>query len=70
MRTIVQCLITFCSRPEAASDISSGTFVGTVVPDKRVKFHDPSLNRSREIPPEAVGGRIFDCCSPITSDRK
>ena len=28
--------------------------------DKRVKFHDLSLNRSREIPPEAVRGGIFD----------
>ena len=25
-----------------------------------VKFGDPRLNRSREIPPEAVGGGIFD----------
>ena len=29
--------------------------------DKQVKFHDPSLNRSREIPPEADRGCIFDC---------
>ena len=27
-----------------------------------VKFRDPYLNRSREIPPEAVGGGIFDSC--------
>ena len=47
-------------RPEAASDVVSGRFVGPTVVDKRVKFHDASLNRSREIPPEAVRGGIFD----------
>ena len=30
-----------------------------IVADKCVKFRDPYLNRSREIPPEAVGGGIF-----------
>ena len=34
--------------------------LGPIVPDKPVKFRDPSLNRSREIPSEAVGGGIFD----------
>ena len=29
--------------------------------NKRLKFNDPSLNRFREIPPESVGGGIFDC---------
>ena len=33
--------------------------MGSIVPDKRVKFRDPRLNRSREIPPEAVEGGIF-----------
>ena len=33
-------------------------FVGPLVLDKYVKLHDPSLNHSREIPPEAVGGGI------------
>ena len=31
-----------------------------VVPDNRVKFGDPRLNRPLEIPPEAVLGGIFD----------
>ena len=29
-----------------------------------VKFYNLSLNRSRKIPPEAVGGGIFDCPHP------
>ena len=32
-----------------------------IVLDKHVKFRDPNLNRSQEIPPKAVGGGIFDC---------
>ena len=70
LRTFVEYLITFYSRPEAASDVISGMFVGPVVRDKSVKSHDPSLNRSREIPPEAVGGGIFNCFAPITPDRQ
>ena len=35
--------------------------MGPVVLDKHVKFHDPGLNRSREIPPEALGCGIFYC---------
>ena len=31
-----------------------------LVRDKPVKCHDPSLNRFREIPPEAIRGGIFD----------
>ena len=58
--SLLQCLIAFCSRPEAASDVMSGRFVRPIVLDKCVKFCDPCLNRSREIPPEAVGGSIFD----------
>ena len=42
------------------SDVISGRFVGSVVPNNHVKFGDPRLNRSREMPPEAVGGGIFD----------
>ena len=30
-----------------------------IVSDKCVEFGDPRLNRSREIPPKAVGGGIF-----------
>ena len=39
-------------RPEAASDGISGKFIRPIVHDKPVKFHDPCLKRSREIPPE------------------
>ena len=46
----------------------AGRFVGPLVLDKLVKFDDPGFNRSRENPPEAVGGGSFDCFSPITSD--
>ena len=55
----VQYLIAVCRRLEAASDVISGRLAGPVALDKHVKFHDPSLNRSREIPPDAVGGGIF-----------
>ena len=48
-------------RSEAAGGIISGLFVGPIVLDMFVKFHDPSLNHSREIPPEAVRGGVFDC---------
>ena len=46
-----------------------------MVHDKHVKFRYPCLNRSREIPPEAIGGGIFnrflnfDNCQPeVASD--
>ena len=44
--------------------------MGPLVPDKCVKVDNPSLDRSREIPPEVVGGSIFDCFPSITSDGK
>ena len=47
-------------RTEEASAVTSGRFVRPIVLDKRVKLRDPILNRSREIPPEAVGVGIFD----------
>ena len=34
--------------------------MGPVIPDNRVKFGDRRINLSREIPPEAVCGGIFD----------
>ena len=37
-----------------------GIFVGPVVLDKAVKCCDPCSNCSRDIPPKAVGGGIFD----------
>ena len=36
LRTFVQYLIAFCSRPETASDVISGRFVGSIVPNKHV----------------------------------
>ena len=35
--------------------------MGPLVLDKRVKFHDPGLNHSREMPPKAARGSVFDC---------
>ena len=53
--------ITFCSRPEAADDVISGTFVGLIVLDKREKIRGPSLNRFRENP--AARGGILESFS-------
>ena len=69
MRTFVQHSIAFSSRSEAARDVMSGKCVGLIVLDTCVKFHDPSLNRSRENWPETVGSGIFDIVFAITSDR-
>ena len=63
LRTFLYYLIAFCSRLEGTGDAISGRFVGPVVVDKHVKLHDHTLNRSRAILPEAVGGGIFDCFS-------
>ena len=52
-------LIAFCSRPEAANDVVSGTFMELTVPNKCVKFRHTCLNRSGEILPKAVAGGIF-----------
>ena len=60
LRTFVQYLIAFCSRPETDSDVLAGKFLVSIVPDKLVEFRDPRLNRSREIKPNAAGGDIFD----------
>ena len=62
LRAFVQYLTAFCSRLEAASNVISRTFVRQIGPDKPVKL--------REIPPEAVGGGIFDSVFNITSDQK
>ena len=70
LRTTVLCLITFCRRPKGANDVISFSFVRSNVLDKSVKLRGPILNRSREIPPEAVGGGIFDSFFATTSDRK
>ena len=58
LHTFVEFCIAFCSRQEAASYVISNAFVKAIVPDKCVKLCGPRLNRSREIPPEAVGGDI------------
>ena len=52
-------LMAFYSRPETASGVISGTFVWPIIPDTHEKSRDLRLYRSREIPPEAVGGVIF-----------
>ena len=49
LRTFVQYITAFCSRLEAANNITSSRFVGLNVPDKRLEFHDPHLNHSLEI---------------------
>ena len=63
LRTSVQYLIGFCSRLETVSYVTSNTFsafMGPNVHDKPVKWRDPRLNRSRQIPPAAVVRGIFD----------
>ena len=57
---VVQYLVAVCNRPEGASDVISGQFVRQIVLEKFVKCGHPRLNRSREIPLEAVGSGIFD----------
>ena len=59
-QTVAQYFVAFCCRPEAASDVMSSSFVGAIIRDKDAKFRDPYLNRSRQIPPEAVGRGSFD----------
>ena len=60
LRTFVQTLIAFCSRPEAAGDVISDRFLGPIVPDRQVKFGVHHTNGSREMQPKAVRGSIFD----------
>ena len=68
--TFVQYLIAFYSRQEETSDVISGSFVGPVNPDNDVKFGHPRRNLSREIPPEAVWGGIFNGFFAVASERK
>ena len=49
LRTFVQYSVAFCSRPETASDVMSGKFVGPTVHDKCVKFRDSRSDHSRDI---------------------
>ena len=57
---------------EGNSDVISGSFMGLLVPDNRVKFGDPGLNLAREIPLES--GSEFSEFSTVflavASDRK
>ena len=36
-------------------------FVGPAITEKPVKFRDPSINLSREMPPEAAFSTVFGC---------
>ena len=45
--TFAQYLITFCSRPEATSDVISGRVLGPVILDNPVKSADPRISISR-----------------------
>ena len=56
--TFMQYSITFCSRPEAASEVMS--FVSHTVYDIAVKFCDPGSIRYREIRLRVVGEEHFD----------
>ena len=47
-------------RPEATSDVISGSFSSPIVPDMCMKFRNHRLSRSREIQPEAVGCGIIN----------
>ena len=46
LRTLVQYLIAFGSRQEAASDVVANRSVRLTVSDESVKLGDPRLNRS------------------------
>ena len=59
LRKFAQHLIALCSLHEAAGDVISSRCVWPIVPDKRVKFRDPRLNRSQEIPLEAAFSTVF-----------
>ena len=49
MRTFVQYLITFCSRPEVASDVISGAVVDPTGMKVSVKLGDSRSDRYRDI---------------------
>ena len=46
--TVMQYSITFCSRPEAASNVISGDFLRRIVANRAVKFNNPRFNHFRE----------------------
>ena len=55
---VFNCILQLTGSKER-SDVISGSFVETVIPNNRVKFGDPHMNFSQEIPPEAARGVIF-----------
>ena len=55
----MQYLIVFCGRLNGAHDVTAGSFMEPIVPDKFVQFRDPRLNSSGEMQPKAVGCGIF-----------
>ena len=55
----LQYLMAFCSRLEAANNVTNGKFVRPIVTGKCAKCADLRLNCSREIRPGAVGRRHF-----------
>ena len=60
--TFVQYFVAFCSRPEATGDVISSGFVGSIIPDSRVKLGDPHIYLSREIhlkPSQAAFSTVF-----------
>ena len=62
-------LVAPCSRPEAASDLTSRQFVRRAVLGKRVKFRDPRLKRSPDPKPsETVFSTVFR--TSINDNRK
>ena len=66
LRTFVQYLIAFCSRPKTAGDVVSRQFVKLIVADKSL-LKPFSRNSTRS----HIGGDIFDICfatSPTVSD--
>ena len=69
LRPFVWYLVTFCNRPEGASDVVSDRFVMQIVLERFVQLGHPHLNRSREVQPDAVGRGIFDSFFAIPSDR-
>ena len=63
LRTFVQYLIAFCSRPKGPGDVISGRSVELI----NVKFRDPRLSCSGEIRPRVMRDGIFANVFAITS---
>ena len=54
LRTCVQYLNAFCNRPDAVSSVVSGRVVGSIVPDKHVKFRVLFLEKFHPKPSEVA----------------